>query len=297
MKSYHLYTSGFEPHPYEQEVDWHRNRRLVRSGFKDLEYLPKSRTGWNATLAAYAFSARRQIAGRADLNLWAAMHGCSASARYSELEENALVLWHGTSAGRAARIRETGLFHRRGLWTALDPKIAHGYTRGRSSQYKAGSATIALLLDRRTIEPGIHYDMQGTDIFRFHSSMPPENIEYILWDDRIDFLGEQKAKWPRSWDIARFKKKEGEWVTYSQPPVRFDEEHTYSDIKEWLYLSIRRILYTLGSASAVEIFSSLYSTMNPWDALEHEDIFEALECLCDMPRKGRRIKQFSMLDT
>jgi hypothetical protein len=286
-----------EIRPYQQEVDWHRNRRLARSGFEDLEYLPKSRAGWNATLAAHAFSARRRIAGSADLNLWAAMHGRPASARYRELEENALVLWHGTSAVRAERIREVGLFHRRGLWTARDPKIAHGYTRGRASQHKAGSATIVLLLDRRAIEPGVDYDMQGPEIFRFHSSMPPENIEYILCDDRIEFLGERKAKWPRLWGIARFKKKEGEWVTYSQPPVRFDGKYSYSSIEEWLHLSIRRILSTLGSASAVEIFSSLYSTINPWDALEHEDIFEALECLCDMPRKGRGIKQFSMLDT
>jgi hypothetical protein len=224
------------------------------------------------------------------------MHNCPASARYRELEENALVLWHGTSAERAERIREIGLFHRRGLWTTLEPKIAHGYTRYRASEHKAGSATVVLLLDAREVKPGEDYDRQGQEIFRFRSGMPPEKIEYILWDDRVEFLGKRKARWPRAWDIARFKKKAGRWIPRSQPPVRFDDEHTYSNMEEWLHLSIQRILTTFGSVSAVEVFSSLYSTMFPWAALEHETIFRALECLCDALQSKRGIKQFSMLD-
>ena len=98
------------------------------------------------------------------------------------------------------------------------------------------------------------------------------------------------------WNIARFKKKAGQWAPRSQPPVRFDDEqHTYSSTEEWLHLSIRRILDTLGAAAAIEVFSSLYSTIAPWDALEHEEIFGALECLCGMPRRGRRIRQFSLM--
>jgi len=285
MKSHH-------PFPFEQEADWRRNRRLVRSGFKDLEYLPRSRTGWNATLAAHAYSARRQIAGTVDLNLWAAMHGCPASARYNELSEDALVLWHGTSAARAERIAQFGLFHKGGLWTTLEPRIAHGYTRWRAHDYGAGSATVVLLLDRREIKPGINCEQEGPEVFRFHSGLPPENIEYMLWDDRIEFSGKQKAELPKPWGMARFKKKEGRWVPRSRPPVRFDDEHTYSDVEEWLHLSIGRILATLGSASAIEVFSSLYSTILPWDALEHEEILRALERLCDVSRRRRGVKQF-----
>jgi len=280
---------------FDQEVDWNKNRRLVRSGFKDLEYLPKSRSGWNATLSAHAFSARRHIAGKADLNLWAIMQCCPASARYRELAENALVLWHGTSAKRAERIREVGLFRKRGLWTTLEPGIAHGYTRRRASEYSAGSATVVLLLDRREVKPGVDYEQQGTDILRFHSSMPPENIEYILWDDRIEFLGHQRARWPRPWSMSRFKRKAGQWIPRSQPPVRFDDKYTYSSMEEWLHLSIQRTLSTFESAAAIEIFSSLYSSIDPWEALEHREIFKSLECLCDSSQSKRGIRQFSLL--
>lgn len=287
-----------KPHPlltFEQEADWRKNRSLVQGGFKDLEYLPRSRTGWNATLAAHAYSARRHIDSRADLNLWAVMHSSPASARYSELGENALVLWHGTSAARAMQIVQFGLFHKRGLWTTLEPKIAHGYSRSRAREYTAGSATVVLLLDRTALRSGIDYDMETPEIFRFHSGLPPESVEYILWDARIEFLGERRAKRPRPWGSARFKKKEGRWVTCSRPPVWFDGEHTYSDLEEWLHLSIRRILATLGSAAAIEIFSSLYATIDPWEALTHEEIFAALERLCDAPRQRHGIKQFLLV--
>jgi len=280
----------------EKRATWAKNRKLARSGFKDLEYLPRSRTGWNATLAAYAFSARRRIAGKADLNLWAVMQGVRASARYHELGGNALVLWHGTTAERAGKIKKVGLCHKRGLWTTIEPTIAHGYTRGRALRHGAGSATVVLLLDSREFRPGVEYDEQGPSILRFHSGLPPESIAYILWDDRIEFLGDRKAGEPKAWGVARFKKKEGRWVPRSLPPVRFDHQHTYSSIEEWLELSIVRILSGLGSAAAIEIFSSLYSTIDPWEALEHGAIFGALERLCAPPKQRRGFKQFSLQD-
>lgn len=274
--------------------DWRKNRRLVRDGFSDLEYLPRSQPGWNATLAAHAYSARRQIAGTADLNQWAAMHGCPASARYRELGKNALVLWHGTTAARAERIAQSGLFHKRGVWAALEPKIAHGFSRARARDNRAGSATVVVLLDSRLVRPGVHYDLEAAEVLRFHAALPPESIEYILWDERIEFVGAQKAQLPKPWSVARFKKKEGRWVPLSRPPVRFDDEHVYSDMEEWLHLSIERTLSTLGSACAIEIFSSLYSTIAPWEALEHTAIFNALERLCYVSRHKRGIRQFSL---
>jgi len=280
----------------EKRASWRKNRRLTKSGFKDLQYLPRSRAGFNATLAAHAFSVRRRIAGTADLNLWATMHGCPASARYEELGRQALVLWHGTSAERAAKIKEVGLFHKRGLWTTLEPGIAHGYTRSRSRQYGAGSAAVVLLLDNRQIKPGVDYSPDTPEVFRFHSGLPPESIAYILWDDHIEFLGRQKAKRPRQWGVAHFKKKDGRWVPRSRPPVRFDDQHTYGTLEQWLQLSVVRILGALGSAAAIEVFSSLYMTVDPWDALEHEIIFSALERLCGEPRQRRGFKQFRLRD-
>lgn len=278
----------------EQEATWSKNRELVRDGFKDLAYLPRARTGWNATLAACAYSARRQIGGAVDLNQWAVMHGCPASARYHELGESALVLWHGTAAARATRIAQYGLFHKRGLWTTLEPRIAHGYTRSRASNKGAGSATVVLLLDRSKVRAGVDYDEETSAVYRFHTGLPPDNIEYILYDDRIEFLGQRKAKQPKPWGVARFKRKEGRWIPLSKPPVQFDDEHTYISKDEWLHLSVQRILLTLGTAPAIEIFSSLYATIAPWSALEHGEVFRALEKLCDAPRHRRGVKQFSL---
>ena len=273
---------------------WRRNRKLARGGFKGLEYMPRQRAGWNATLAAYAFSARRAIAGKVGLDLWAAMHGCPASARYAELGEDAVVLWHGTSDVRAERIRQVGLRRKRGVWATLEPKIAHGYTRGRAVQYGTGSATVVLVLDRREVGTGLDYDQETPEVVRFHHDLPAEWVEYVLWDGRVEFTGVRKAREPSPWGVARFKKKEGEWVPLSQPPVRLDRDRSYSDLGEWLDLSIERILTFLGSAAAIEIFSSVYSTLDPWDALRHRDVFDAIERLCGEPRRRRNLKVFSL---
>ena len=279
---------------FEQETDWRKNRRLVRDGFRSLEYLPRSRTGWNATLAAYAYSVRRQVAGTCDLNQWAVMHGCPASARYRELGEGALVLWHGTTARRAERIARYGLFHKRGVWATLEPKIAHGFSRSRGRAYRAGSAAVVLLLDGREARSGVHYDVETAEVFRFHAALSAESIEYILWDDRIEFRGEQRVSQPKPWGVARFKKKSGRWVPLSRLPVRFDGGRSYNDLEGWLHLSIERILSALGSAAAIEIFSTLYATVDPWEALQHEVIFGALERLCHASRHRCGVELFSL---
>jgi hypothetical protein len=284
------------PQPFDavQPANWRKRREMLRSGHKDLAYLPQGRCGWNATLAALAWSARRQIEPRPDLNLWAVMHGCAASARYAELGRSALVLWHGTSARRAEKIRQVGLFPKKGIWATTEPRLAHSFTRGRASQYAAGSAMIVLLLDRENMpEP---FELAGErETLRFRSPLRPDYIEYILWDDRIEFLGGQKAREPKPWGAARFKKVGGRWVPRSRPPVRFDNRHTYADLEAWLELSIRRVLAALGRAQAVEIFSCLYSTIDPAEALPHDAVFEALERLCGRPRQGHGgFKEFSL---
>lgn len=284
-------------HPYllfGRGTDWRKNRKLVRDGFRSLEYLPRSRAGWNATLGAHAFSVRRQIAGTCDLNRWAAMHGCPASARFGELQESALVLWHGTTARRAEQIARYGLFHKRGVWTTLEPKIAHGFSRFRSRAYRAGSAAVVLVVDGRRVTSGVHYDEEAAEVFRFRAALPAESIEYILWDDRIEFAGGQSVREPKPWGVARFKKKSGRWVPLSRPPVRLDEEHSYSDMEEWLDLSIGRIFSRLESAAAVEVFSTLYATIEPWEALEHDQVFGALKRLCRSSRHRRGVELLSL---
>ena len=287
-------TTSQRPSTFAPETDWRKNRRLLREGFRSLEYLPRSRTGWDATLAAYSYSVRRQVAGTCDLNQWAVMHGCPASARYQELGEDALVLWHGTTARRAERIAQYGLFHKRGVWAALEPKIAHGFSRFRGRAYRAGSAAVVLLLDGREVRSGVHYEEETAEVLRFHSALPAGSIEYILWDDRIEFRGGRRAREPRPWGVARFKKRSGRWEPLSRPPVRFDGEHGYDDLEGWLRLSIEHSLSVLGSAAAIEIFSTLYATIDPWEALRHQAVFEALERLCRASRHRSGVELFSL---
>ena len=80
-----------DPTTFERPPDWSKDRKLRKKGFRDLEYLPKERSGWNCTLAAHAFSARRQLTGPPDLNLWAAMHALPPRGRYEQLGDDALV--------------------------------------------------------------------------------------------------------------------------------------------------------------------------------------------------------------
>ncbi|HUU43060.1 MAG TPA: hypothetical protein VMX57_04735 [Planctomycetota bacterium] len=284
-------TTGFHA-----AAPWRRNRKLVKSGFRDLAYLPRSRTGWNATLSALAYSVRRHVTGSADLSLWAAMHGVAPGTRYAELGRHALVLWHGTSAERASKIRTTGLFHKGGLWTAFDPNIAHNFARNRHDAFRAGSAMIVLVLDRREVQPDVHYEQESPEVLRFHRGLSADAIEYVLFDDRIEFTGAARSRQPKPWGVARFKRKEGRWVPRSDPPVRFDDAHDYATFDEWLGLSLRRILDTLGQASAVEVFSSLYATLDPTDALEHDTILEACDRLCGKPRQRKGFRLFSLAD-
>ena len=269
-----------------EEPTWRKDKALHRKGFKDLVYLPAGRTAWNATLAAYAYAARRAVDGKADLPVWAQMHSVRASSRYEDLGPRALTCWHGTSAERAAKISEHGLYPKKGVWAALNPTIAHGYTRNRAARFNAGSAMIVFVIDKYEWEG--RATVENDEIVRFHEPIPADRIEYILWADRIEFRGAHKAAKPKPWGVARFRRDRGHWGPRSRPPIRFDASHQYSTFDEWLDLSVRRIVRVHGATTAAETFSSLYATVDPWDALSHDQVFQALERLCGEPRQGRR---------
>jgi len=269
-----------------EQIDWSKRTGLVRAGLGDLAYLPRGRSAWNMTLPALAYSARRLVRERiehrpaltADLNRWAAMHGAPPSGRYEQLGDDALVLWHGTSAVRAEKIRTHGLKCRRGVWATAEPRIAHGFTRGRSRAFQAGSAMICLVIDKNTWDGRASLDTDR--IVRFHEDIGPEHIEYILSDDRIEFVGASKARTPKPWGTARFKRHAGKWLPVSKTPVRLDDQRSYRNVPEWLDASVERILTALDCAAAIEIFSPLYATINPWDALPHQDVFDGIDRLC-----------------
>jgi len=291
-------TSAAGPPEPNQQTLWTKDRKLARGGHRDLEYLPKRQTDWNATLAALAYSARRLaydvgLGPPPDLNLWAAMHGLPGSGRYEDLGRDALVLWHGTSAVRAAKIHDHGLMCKRGVWASTEPRIAHGYTRSRSQAFQAGSAMIVLVMSRE------QWDGRATcteKIAQFHTNIPADCVEYILWPERIEFLGAMKARSPRRWGTARFTKRSGRWEPASQPPVRLDAARTYRTLNEWLELSVHRVLTTLGQAAAIEVFSSLYATLDPWDALTHQQVFDAIERVAAGECIRSRVTFFSLVD-
>ena len=258
---------------------------MVRKGLPGLEYLPREKCAWSATLAALAFGARREMDPAAALDRWARMHGVPASGRYVELGSRALVLWHGTSAERAEKIREVGLYPKKGIWATALPSLAHSFARGRGDRYLAGSAMIVLVFDREDMSVAFE-PAKEKQTLRFRSHLGPEYIEYVLWDDRIEFVGARRAHRPGPWGAAAFKKVRGRWVPRSRPPVRFDNAHVYETLDEWVTLSVRRVVGELGVAAPIEVFSALYATIRPMEALSHDAVFDALDRLCVRRRHG-----------
>ena len=270
---------------------WKKNKRLVAEGFPDLQYIPRERCGWDLTLACLAYAIRRRFERHApDLNAWAARHGVPASERYAQLGSDATVLWHGTSRERAERIREHGLFHFKGLWTTFDPDIAHGYCRGRSERFGTEGAVVCIVLDERDLEPGQHYEPEpGGKVRRFHGPLAPEFIEYVLTREEIRFTGEERAAEPSPWVSARLKRQSGSWLPVQQPPVRFSDDSEYSSVEEFARLTARRLLEEVGEVSVLELFSTLYALVRPWDALSHQDVLDLAGELCETRRNRDRL--------
>jgi hypothetical protein len=261
---------------------WKKNKRLISGGFRDLEYLPGERAGWDCTLAALAYGVRRQIErGAADLNAWAARHGLPASGRFGDFGPNALVLWHGTSRERAEKMLVHGLFHKRGLWTTREPWIAHSYCRGRSERFATEGAVACLVLDRSGLVEGRDFSAEGSgEVLRFHHGLPPEVVEYVLTHEEMSFVGDRRARRPRPWPKARLKKRRGGWVPVQKTPVRYSNSASYCCLDEFVHLSLERLLAELGEVAAVEIFSCLYSLVDPREALPHKAAFELIEEEC-----------------
>lgn len=269
-------------------MPWKPNKRLVAQGFHDLMYLPRARSGWDSTLAALAYGMRLDLDDAPpDLNAWAARHGAAASQRYRQLGADALVLWHGTSRERAEKVIEHGLFHKRGLWTAADPSMAHSFCRSRSDRYATEGAVVCLVLDRSALTEGLDYDVDGPrNVYRFHAGLPPDVVEYVLLDDEILFTGDARAREPRPWTTAKFKRESGEWVPVQKTPVRYSETESYRSVEDFARICVNRLLGELGELTALEVFSALYAAVSPNDALAHAEVFDLIEELC-VPHRRR----------
>jgi hypothetical protein len=276
-------------------MPWKKNKKLAAQGLKNLAYLPKDPTGWDATLAALAFDARRKITGdEPDLNAWAARHGLPGSKRYVELGGRAAVLWHGTSRARAEKIAEHGLFSKGGLWTTKRPSIAHGFTRGRSERFATEGAMVCLVLDRTQFELGHDYSVEGPDddIIRFHRGLPAELVEYVLMHEAVCFAGSDPIHASDAWPKGGFKKREGRWAPVQKAPVRYDDERSYSTVHEFVAICLDRLLEELGEIAAVEAFTAAYANIEPWDALEHDGVLDVLEERCAPTRHRGKMRTF-----
>ena len=276
-------------------MPWKKNKRLAAQGLKGLAYLPKERTGWDGTLAALAFDARRKITGdEPDLNAWAARHGLAGGKRYVDLGDRAAVLWHGTSRARAEKIAEHGLFSKGGLWTTRRPSIAHGYTRSRSERFGTEGAMVCLVLDREQFDLGSDYSVEGPDddIIRFHRGLPAELVEYVLMHEAVCFVGGDPVRAADAWPRGRFKKCEGRWAPVQKVPVRYDDEHNYSTVREFVAICLDRLLGELGEIAVVEAFTAVYANIEPWEALKHDDVLDMIEERCLPTRHRGKMRTF-----
>lgn len=269
---------------------WKKNHKLLDEGYHDLAYLPRERCGWDCTLASLAFALRREIQhGRIDLNAWATRHAVSASQRYAHLGASAWVLWHGTSRPRAEKIAAHGLFSKGGLWTTFNPRISHGYCRGRSDAFGTDGAVVCLVLDRRQFVEGRDHERENDDVIRFHHGLPSDAVEYLLLHEGIRFLGSARAADVSPWCGARFVRRSGRWTPMQKPPVRYSADAAYSTVEEFVALTIHRLLSEMDEVTALEIFSTLYATLAPWDALEHGQVLEAIDRGCVRSRQRGRM--------
>jgi hypothetical protein len=274
-------------------MSWTRNRGALARGFADLEYLPHGRSAWDSTLSSLAYGARlRSGCGAPDLNRWAARHGLPASGAYSRLGDTAMVLWHGTSRERADLIAEHGLHSKRGVWTARRPDIAHSYCRTRSDRFGCAGAMVCLVLDPTQVEEGRDYELEGNgSVVRFHHTVSPEVIEYVLVREEIRFVGRERAAEPRPWPRSRFKHTDGQWRPVRRTPVRFSDEASYSTLAEFSELCTAALLEELDGATPLELLSVMHSLVQPWECLRHADLIDLLDSLSSGVRRvaGTRV--------
>ena len=130
---------------------------------------------------------------------------------------------------------------------------------------------------RAALVEGQDFTTEGNgSILRFHHRLPPEAVEYVLTHDEIRFTGIERAATPSPWPAVRFKHVSGRWVPVQRPPVRFLDAEQFSTLREFLALCLSRLARELGSFSAIEVFSVLYSLAQPWDCLDHGQIMDLL---------------------
>lgn len=83
-----------------------------------------------------------------------------------------------------------------------------------------------------------------------------------------------------------------EWVPQQQPPVRCDDARDYATLAQFCEHCLDDLLADLGPVTALEVSSTLYALIEPWDALEHDAVFDLLDRRCVDHRRAARLRTF-----
>jgi hypothetical protein len=71
-----------------------------------------------------------------------------------------------------------------------------------------------------------------------------------------------------------------------KPPVRYSDAAAYTSATEFAALCIDRLLLELGEITALEMFSTVYSTIDPWEAIAHSELLDLVDRKC-VPHRHR----------
>ncbi|MFQ6133410.1 MAG: hypothetical protein ACE5R4_15315, partial [Armatimonadota bacterium] len=77
---------------------------------------------------------------------------------------------NGLEEEQAEKILEHGLFHKKGLWTALKPRMAHAFCRMRSERFGTEGAVVCLVIDLDQFVEGRDFEREGRSGELWHAT-------------------------------------------------------------------------------------------------------------------------------
>ncbi len=261
------------------------SRRRLRRRMKADELLRGPE--WDFLHVAEVYAARQQLRGDVSLNDFAVEHGALASALYERTKDHNMVLWHGTSVSRAAKILEHGFAHYKGVWMAFGTSTPLGFARNRAAESEGRPAILISVIDLDVFQPGVHFD---TDPYvRFRADVAPEVVQYMLSDREFLYVGSGRVLGHRLPAKAKFVQKGGRWVVPSQNPATFDAQQglAYATAAEWLDLKLSRFFTDHGRATPLEAFCSVYANCTPTTALPRKAVLDWLAEHCEITAQSR----------
>jgi hypothetical protein len=236
---------------------------------------------WDLTLIARCYECLKSRFGELDLNEFATLFGAAPSALHARTRGRNLVLWHGTSVARAEKILEHGFAHFKGVWMDEQTGIPFAFAQDRARQFDAKPAICVSVIDLDLFREGQDFYWEaGEHVVVFRHEVPPWVVQYLITSQGIRFVGETRAQGPAIQPRVRFVKRDGGWAVPSQNPVLFRGKEPFRTTGEWLPLFCRHYLTTYGEADPVEIFTAVYASIHPQEAISRKDMLGCLVAHC-----------------